>query len=110
MSEKHNGKIFETFEASFVVLRIASVKLPFTKSPLAAMFLNQFCQKSIGFLLLVISMTVQSLNIIGQSNVDLEHKQALKMCGGHLGNKMVNVKKFFFQKLSPLTLKQTQKT
>ena len=40
-------------------------------------------------------MTVQSLKTIGQSNLDLEHTQALKMCGGHLGNKMVDVKYFF---------------
>ena len=38
MAEKHNGNIYETFEASLVVLSIASVKLRFTK--LAAMFFN----------------------------------------------------------------------
>ena len=38
MLEKHNGNICETFEASLVVLRVASVKLHFTKLPLAAMF------------------------------------------------------------------------
>ena len=42
--------IFEIFEASHVVLSISSVKLRFTKSPLAAMFFNQFCPKSIAFL------------------------------------------------------------
>ena len=46
MSGKHNGNIFDTFEASLVVLSIASVKLYFTKLPLAAMFFNQFCPKS----------------------------------------------------------------
>ena len=34
MSEKHNLTIFETFEATFVILSITSVKLCFTKSPL----------------------------------------------------------------------------
>ena len=38
MSEKQNGKISETFKSSLVVLSIASVKLHFAKSPLAAMF------------------------------------------------------------------------
>ena len=38
MLENHNGNIFETFEASLVVLSIASVKLRFTRSPPAAMF------------------------------------------------------------------------
>ena len=38
MSEKYNGKIIETFEASLVELSMASVKLHFKKSPLGAMF------------------------------------------------------------------------
>ena len=38
MLEKHNGNIFETFKASLVLLIIASVKMRFTKSPVAAMF------------------------------------------------------------------------
>ena len=41
-------------------------------------------------------MTVQSLKLIGQTNVDLQYKQALKMDGGDLGNKMADVKKNFF--------------
>ena len=36
--KKHNGNIFETFEASLAVLSIASIKLHFTKSPLVTMF------------------------------------------------------------------------
>ena len=55
-------------------------------------------------------MTVQTLKTIDLSNLDLEHKQALKMGGDHLGNKMVDVNCFVFHKLSPLTLKQTHKT
>ena len=43
----------------------------------------------------------------GQSKLDLERTQAFKMGGGHIGNKMTKVK--MFQKLSPLTLKRTQK-
>ena len=53
-------------------------------------------------------MTVQSLKIIGQSNLDLEHTQALKMGGSHLGNKMMDIN-FFKKVLSPLTLKRMQK-
>ena len=40
ISEKHNGNIFETFEASLVVLGITSVKLHFTNLPQAAMLFN----------------------------------------------------------------------
>ena len=36
MSEKHNRNIFQRIKASLVVLGIASVKLHFIKSPLAA--------------------------------------------------------------------------
>ena len=45
MSEKHNGSIFATFDASLVVLSIASLKLCFTKLPLAAMFLKSILPK-----------------------------------------------------------------
>ena len=48
MFEKHNGNIFETFEASLVAGRIVLVKLCFTKSHPAAMVFSQFCPKSIG--------------------------------------------------------------
>ena len=77
MSEKHNGNIFETFEASLVVLSIALVKLYFTKAPLAVTFFNQFCPISLDFLPRVTSMTVQTLNTIGQSNLDLEHTREI---------------------------------
>ena len=40
------------------------------------------------------SITVQSLKTIGQSNLDIRHTQALKLDGGHLGNKMADVKFF----------------
>ena len=40
MLEKHNGNMFEIFEALLVVLSFSSVKLHFTKSPLAAIFIN----------------------------------------------------------------------
>ena len=51
MSQNQNGNIFETLnEARLVVLSIASIKLSFTKSPLAAMYFNQFWPISIGFL------------------------------------------------------------
>ena len=58
ISEKHNGIIFETYEASLVVLSIASVKLHFSKSPVVAKFLINFAQK-------VISVTAQSLKTVG---------------------------------------------
>ena len=45
-------------------------------------------------------MTVQSLKTFIQSNLGLEHTQALKMGGGHLGNKMVDVK--IFSEVVPL--------
>ena len=45
-------------------------------------------------------MTVQSLKTINQSNPNLEHIQALKMGGSHLGNKMPDVK--FFSKVVSL--------
>ena len=38
VEKKTMGTLYETLEASFVVLSIASVKLHFTKLPLAAMF------------------------------------------------------------------------
>ena len=74
--------------------------------PLAVMFFNHFCLKSIGLLLYALSMTVQSLKTktIGKSSLNLEYTQALKMGGVHLGNKMANVT-YFFQKLSCLTMK-----
>ena len=50
MLEKHKGNMFETFEASPMVLSTQLVKLCFKKSPLAGTFFKQFCQKSIGFL------------------------------------------------------------
>ena len=51
MSQKiNNENIFETFKACLVVSNIALVTLYFTKSPLVAMFLNQCCPKSVGFL------------------------------------------------------------
>ena len=48
-------------------------------------------------------MTVQSLKTSGQSNLDLECTQALKMGRSYLRNKMVNII-FFFKSCSPLTL------
>ena len=42
MLEQQNGINFETFEASLVILSIALVKLQFTKSPHAAIFLINF--------------------------------------------------------------------
>ena len=48
-------------------------------------------------------MTVQSLKIIGQSNLDLEFTQALKIGGGDLGNKIV-------LEIVSIDPKQTQKT
>ena len=50
MSEKHNEDMFETSEASLVLLSIASAKLRFTKLRLAAMFFIQYCPKSVDFL------------------------------------------------------------
>ena len=49
-------------------------------------------------------MTVQSLKTIGESSLDLERTQALKLGGSHLKYKMADTN-FFSQKLSPLTLK-----
>ena len=92
MSEKHNRNIFDIFEASLVVLCIRLVKLHFTKWPLAAMFLNQICPKSLGLPPSVILLTVESLKTIGQSN--LECTQALKMAGNQLGNMIVDIKFF----------------
>ena len=39
-------------------------------------------------------MTVQHLKTVGHSNLYLEGTQALKIGGGHLGNKMADVKNF----------------
>ena len=50
-------------------------------------------------------MTVQSLKKIGQTNLDLECTQALKMGGKHLGNKMVDEK---ISEVVPPDLKQTE--
>ena len=41
-----------------------------------------------------------SLKTISQSSLDLEHTQALKMGGSHLGNKMADIKNIF-SKLVP---------
>ena len=51
---------------------------------------------------------VQSLKTIGESNLDLEQTQALRMGGGYLGIKTTDIKQIF-QKLSPLTLKRDRK-
>ena len=45
-------------------------------------------------------MSVQSLNTICKSNLDLDHTLAIKIGGSHLGNNMADIK-FFFQKFSP---------
>ena len=66
----------------------------FTKSPLSAIFFNQFCPKSTGFLPGIIPMTVPSLKTTGQSNLDLERTQALKW-------KQDGVKVFFFKSCPP---------
>ena len=52
-------------------------------------------------------MTVQSLNTIGQSNLDLEDAQPLKMGGSYLGNKMAKIKKN--SEVVPLDPEMTQK-
>ena len=55
-------------------------------------------------------MTVQSLKTIGQSNLDLEHTQLSFKNRWWLSRKQDGrPKNFFFQKLSPLTLKRHRK-
>ena len=63
-----------------------------------------------GFHPWVISITVQSLKTIGQSTMDLEYTQVLKMGGSYLGNKMGYVKIFLKSSLlDPETKKEDLK-
>ena len=66
---------------------------------MAAMCFNQFLHK-IDRLPPMSNINVQSLKTIGQSNLELECTQHLKMGGGHCGNKMADFK--FFLTVLPL--------
>ena len=100
MSKKYNGNIFETFEASLVVLSIALVKLHFTKSALAAMFFYQFLLKINRVPLISIVNDCTKFEDINQSSLDLECIQAIKLGGGHLKNKKAETN--VFSKVVPL--------
>ena len=107
MLEKHNGNIFETFEARLVVLSITLVKLHFTKSPLAAMFLINFAQiNRVPLISNINDCTKFEDNRLKQSGLRAHTsfktgwQPSLKQDGRH---------KIFFQKLSPLTLNKHRK-
>ena len=76
--EKHNGNIFETFEASLVVLSITRASFVLQNCLWWQYFLFQILPKINRLPPIIISMTVQSLKTVGQSNLDLQHTQALE--------------------------------